>query len=58
VAGFGMILRESEQCGGWTLADALALARESIGSDAEGYRAELVRLIEAVNSMELLAAGD
>jgi len=55
VAGFGMILRGSEYCGDWTLADVLALARESTGADAEGYRAEFVRLVEAVNSMELLA---
>jgi Ca-activated chloride channel family protein len=56
VAGFGMILRESEYCGAdWTLADVLALTRGSTGEDAEGYRAEFVRLVEAVNSMELLA---
>jgi Ca-activated chloride channel family protein len=56
VAGFGMILRESEYCGAdWTLADVLALARGSTGEDAEGYRAEFVRLVEAANSLELLA---
>jgi len=56
VAGFGMILRESEYCGDdWTLADVLELARRSTGADPEGYRAEFVRLVEAVNSMELLA---
>ena len=55
VAGFGMILRDSEHCGAWTLADVLALARQSIGEDSEGYRTEFVRLVEAVNSMELMA---
>ncbi|NIN70708.1 MAG: DUF3520 domain-containing protein [Gemmatimonadetes bacterium] len=56
VAGFGMILRESEYCGDdWTLADALELARGAIGEDSQGYRAEFIRLVEAVNSMELLA---
>ncbi len=56
VAGFGMILRESEYCGSeWTLADVLRLARGATGTDAEGYRAEFIRLVEAVNSMELLA---
>jgi Ca-activated chloride channel family protein len=56
VAGFGMILRQSEYCGSdFTLADVLALARGSTGQDAEGYRAEFIGLVEAVNSMELLA---
>ncbi len=56
VAGFGMILRESEYCGNdWTLADVLRLARSATGEDVEGYRAEFIRLVEAVNSMELLA---
>jgi Ca-activated chloride channel family protein len=56
VAGFGMILRESEYCGDdWTLADVLELARGATGGDSHGYRAEFVRLVEAVNSMELLA---
>ncbi|UCC82609.1 MAG: VWA domain-containing protein [Gemmatimonadota bacterium] len=56
VAGFGMILRESVYCGDdWTLADALELARGSTGEDTEGYRAEFIRLVEAVNSLELLA---
>ncbi len=55
VAGFGMILRESEYCGDWTLSEVVRLARGAIGEDAQGYRAEFVRLVEAVNSMELLA---
>jgi Ca-activated chloride channel family protein len=56
VAGFGMILRESQYCGSdWTLSDVLSLARASTGEDVEGYRSEFVRLVEAVNSMELLA---
>ncbi len=56
VAGFGMILRESDYCGDdWTLVDALELARGSTGEDSEGYRAEFVRLVEAANSLELLA---
>jgi Ca-activated chloride channel family protein len=40
VAGFGMILRESEHRGSWTMTDVLAAARRSVGTDAEGYRAE------------------
>jgi Ca-activated chloride channel family protein len=55
VAGFGMLLRESEYSGDFGLADVLDLARSSTGEDREGYRAEFVRLVEAVLSMELLA---
>jgi Ca-activated chloride channel family protein len=46
VAMYGLALRESEHRGTGTLADAAALARRSLGSDAGGYRAEFVRLAE------------
>jgi Ca-activated chloride channel family protein len=55
VAGFAMLLRDSEYCGSWTLADVLAAARSSLGDDPHGYRAEFVRLVEAVVRGELLA---
>jgi Ca-activated chloride channel family protein len=55
VAGFGMILRESEHCGEFSLADVLDLARDARGEDVEGYRSEFIRLVEMVNSTELLA---
>ncbi len=55
VAGFGMLLRDSEYSGELSLGDVLALARGSIGEDSEGYRAEFVRMVESVNSGELLA---
>jgi Ca-activated chloride channel family protein len=54
VAGFGMLLRDSEYCGDLGLADVLDLARSSTGDDREGYRTEFVRLVETVLSMELL----
>ena len=54
VAGFGMLLRDSEYCGDFGLADVLDLARSSTGEDREGYRTEFVRLVETVLSMELL----
>ncbi|MEE8595971.1 MAG: von Willebrand factor type A domain-containing protein, partial [Gemmatimonadota bacterium] len=47
VAAFGMLLRDSEQCGDFTLADVSRLARASLGEDRHGYRAEFVRLVEA-----------
>ena len=54
VVGFGMLLRDSKYAAGWSLNDVLDLARESTGADAGGYRAEFIRLVEAVLQMELL----
>ncbi len=55
VAGFGMLLRGSEHCGDLSLGDVLDMARGAQGEDVEGYRAEFIKLVEAVNSTELLA---
>jgi Ca-activated chloride channel family protein len=45
VAEFGLLLRQSEQRGTATYATAAQLAQAGRGPDADGYRAELVRLI-------------
>ena len=45
VAEFGLLLRQSEQRGTATYASAARLAQAGRGPDAEGYRAELGRLI-------------
>ena len=50
VAQFGMLLRQSEQRGTATWAATEQLADGARGTDADGYRAELVRLVR-------LAAG-
>jgi Ca-activated chloride channel family protein len=55
VAEFGMILRESEFKGTSTLEGAAKLARASKGEDEDGYRSEMIRLIETVKSMRMLA---
>jgi Ca-activated chloride channel homolog len=55
VAEFGMILRESEFKGNSSLESAARLARSAKGEDEEGYRGELIRLIETVKSMKVLA---
>ncbi|MEZ4417087.1 MAG: von Willebrand factor type A domain-containing protein [Gemmatimonadota bacterium] len=55
VAGFGMLLRESEHCGDFTLDDVLALARDARGDDAQGYRADFIRLVEAAELLGLMA---
>lgn len=54
VAGFGMLLRDSEYCD-WTLGEVVRTARGALGADLQGYRAEFVRLVEQVQSAELLA---
>ena len=55
VSEFGMILRNSEFKGSATLEGASRLARSSRGSDEDGYRAELIRLINTVKDMRALA---
>ncbi|AWM34006.1 vWA domain-containing protein [Hymenobacter nivis] len=45
VAQFGLLLRQSPQAGTATWAATAALAAGSRGPDADGYRAELVRLV-------------
>jgi Ca-activated chloride channel homolog len=46
VAGFGMILRNSEFKGSMDYDRVLGLARGAKGSDNDGYRAEFIRLVE------------
>jgi Ca-activated chloride channel family protein len=45
VAEFGLLLRQSEQRGTATYGTAVQLAQAGRGPDADGYRAELVRLV-------------
>ncbi|MCU0286065.1 MAG: VWA domain-containing protein [Acidobacteria bacterium] len=47
VAGFGMLLRDSKFKENVTYDTVLTMARDSQGKDPEGYRAELIRMIEA-----------
>jgi Ca-activated chloride channel family protein len=46
VAGFGMLLRDSEFKGNLCYGDVLELAREGKGDDRDGYRNEFIRLVE------------
>jgi Ca-activated chloride channel family protein len=46
VAGFGMLLRNSEFKGSMDYITVLSLAKASRGIDADGYRAEFIRLVE------------
>jgi len=56
VAGFAMLLRDSEHRGTASFDQILALARGARGDDPEGYRAELTRLVETAR--DLLAPPD
>ena len=51
VAQFGMLLRQSEHRGSATYSDAATLARRYRGTDADGYRAEFIRLVELAEAL-------
>jgi len=55
VSEFGMILRNSEFKGNSTLGGASELARGARGSDEDGYRSELIRLMGTVKDMKVMA---
>jgi Ca-activated chloride channel family protein len=46
VAGFGQLLRGGKYTGDWSYDDLLTLARSAKGTDDNGYRAEMVNLVE------------
>jgi Ca-activated chloride channel family protein len=46
VAGFGMLLRDSEHKGALTYSQIAALARSVPAADSDGYRAEFARLVD------------
>ena len=54
VAGFGMLLRDSEHAGTFTLDDVVSLAEAGRGDDPRGYRGEFIRLVEASRDLKLL----
>ena len=54
VAGFGMLLRDSNHAGDLTLDDVVGLAERGRGDDPRGYRGEFIRLVEAVRDLGLL----
>ena len=54
VAGFGMLLRDSEHAGTFSLDDVVSLAGQARGDDPRGYRGEFIRLVEAARDIKLL----
>ncbi len=51
IAGFGQLLRGGVYTGGWTWADAIALAEANTGGDRYGYRHEAVTLMRLAESL-------
>ena len=56
VAGFGMLLRDSEHAGTFSLDDVVQLAEAGRGDDPRGYRGEFIRIVEATRDLGLLKA--
>jgi len=54
VAGFGMLLRDSEHCGDLSLSDILELAASGTGPDSDGTRSEFVHLVKRTRDLNLL----
>ena len=55
VAGAGQLFRGGRYTRDWGFQQAQALARESVGKDPYGYRAEFVRLMELAQSLSFQA---
>jgi Ca-activated chloride channel family protein len=58
VAEFGLLLRASEHRGSANWSRVIAAAREALGSDRQGYRAEFARLAEAAGALQVLTSRD
>ncbi len=57
VASFGMLLRHSEFKGNSTYETCKSLAQSAKGKDPDGYRAEMIRLINAATSLDKTESG-
>ncbi|GAB3266815.1 VWA domain-containing protein [Larkinella harenae] len=51
VAGFGLLLRDSEFKGNIHYEQIETLARQALGRDPEGYRSEFIRLVKLAHSL-------
>jgi Ca-activated chloride channel family protein len=51
VAGFGMLLRNSEFKNDLTYEQVITLAKNSMGEDPEGYRAEFLKLVKTAHAI-------
>jgi Ca-activated chloride channel homolog len=57
VAGFGMILRDSEYKGDLTMDKIQSWARASKGEDSEGYRSEFINLVKTAGELKKASAS-
>jgi len=57
VAEFGMLLKQSDYILNGSFENVIELAERSRGNDAEGYRAEFIRLVKSVMSLEGIAGN-
>lgn len=51
VAGFGMLLRNSDYKNGMSVEEVLSLARSAKSDDEEGYRNEFIKLVKTADSL-------
>ena len=52
VAGFGMLLRDSNHCGDWNYDSVMQVAVNSIGTDPHGLRQEFVELVSIARTLD------
>jgi Ca-activated chloride channel family protein len=52
VAAFGMLLRNSEYKGSMDYEEVKAMANDACGRDADGFKAEMVRLVDIAESLD------
>ena len=57
VAGYGMLLRDSQNRGTITYDNVLSLARDGLTTDNDGYRARFVDLVSHTRSLDLVRLG-
>lgn len=57
VAGFGMLLRDSEFKGTATYDNMYSLAKDALDADKENYRAEFLQLVQTANTLQPLQAS-
>jgi Ca-activated chloride channel family protein len=55
VASFGMLLKDSKFKGDFSMEKVIALAKNSLGKDNEGYRAAFIQLVKSANDKGLLS---
>jgi Ca-activated chloride channel homolog len=53
VSMFGMVLRDSQYKGSANFDSTVQLARQSVGADLDGYRAEFIRLVEKSKNLKI-----